>query len=49
MTRLFRNFYKCYRCDHEWDDFWSATCDDECPQCGARDCTPYLSEDAEDN
>ena len=22
---LFRNFYQCYRCNHEWEDVWSAT------------------------
>jgi hypothetical protein len=26
---LFRNFYQCYRCNHEWEDVWSATCDDD--------------------
>ena len=32
---LFRNFYRCARCGHEWTDEWSATCDDDCPHCGA--------------
>jgi len=27
---LFRNFYKC-PCGEEWEDVWSATCDDRCP------------------
>ena len=46
---LFRNFYQCYRCNHEWEDVWSATCDDDCPRCHARHCSPYKSEDEEDN
>jgi DNA-directed RNA polymerase subunit RPC12/RpoP len=46
---LFRNFYKCYRCNEEWEDVWSATCDDDCPHCGARHCSPYKSEDEEES
>ncbi len=44
---LFRNYYQCYRCNEEWEDVWSATCDDDCPHCGARHCSPYKSEDEE--
>jgi len=43
---LFRNFYRCDQCGHEWSDEWSAMCDDDCPQCGARHVSPYKSEDA---
>lgn len=43
----FRNFYRCARCGHEWSDAWSATCDDDCPECGARHMSPYKSEDIE--
>ena len=32
---LFRNFYRCANCGHEWEDVWSAMCDDDCPHCGA--------------
>lgn len=48
---MFRNFYRCPDCGEEWDDFWSAQCDDECPKdkCGARDISPYLSEDADED
>ena len=42
---LFRNYYRCVRCDHEWTDDWSATCDDDCPRCGARHMSPYKSDD----
>jgi predicted nucleic acid-binding Zn-ribbon protein len=46
---LFRNFYTCYRCGYEWQDIWSATCDDDCPHCGARYVSPTESEDAKDD
>jgi len=38
----FLNHYKCDRCWRRWADEW---CDDTCPHCGARDMTPYNSED----
>ncbi len=41
----FRNYYHCERCGHEWTDEWSATCDDDCPNCGARHMSPYKSDD----
>lgn len=41
----FLNHYTCYRCHRDWSDAWSCMCDDECPHCGARDMTPYESED----
>jgi len=40
----FRNYYRCARCRHEWSDEWSATCDDDCPKCGARHMSPYDSD-----
>jgi DNA-directed RNA polymerase subunit RPC12/RpoP len=46
---LFRNFYRCARCDQTWTDVWSATCDDDCPHCGARHMSPYKSEDIQDD
>ena len=30
----FLNYYNCARCDTDWTDEWSCTCDDECPHCG---------------
>src|SRR5712692_2821670 len=45
---LFRNYYRCAECDRTWTDVWSATCDDDCPHCGARHMSPYKSEDVED-
>ena len=41
----FRNHYRCDRCGQEWTDEWSATCDDDCPHCGARHMSPQHSED----
>src|SRR5438477_5442091 len=42
---LFRNYYRCARCQRTWTDEWSATCDDDCPHCGARHMSPFKSED----
>ena len=44
--RRFCNFYRCCRCGNEWEDVWSATCDDDCRVCGARHMSPYRSDDA---
>ncbi|WP_156433544.1 hypothetical protein [Bradyrhizobium retamae] len=41
----FLNHYKCDRCRRRWADEWSCMCDDTCPHCGARDMTPYESEE----
>jgi len=41
----FRNYYRCEECQHHWEDEWSAMCDDDCPQCGARHMSPYDSDD----
>ena len=46
--RRFRNLYRCGDCGHEWQDEWSCTCDDDCPDCGSRHWTPYKSEDIEE-
>ncbi len=43
----FLNHYRCERCCHEWTDVWSATCEDDCPSCGARHMEPYASEDVD--
>ena len=42
----FRNFYRCPACGTPWTDEWSAQCDDDCPNCGARHISPYWSEKA---
>ena len=41
----YRNYYKCARCDHKWEDQWSCMCDDDCPDCGARHMSPYDADD----
>lgn len=40
----FLNFYRCDTCGRIWTDEWSCMCDDECPHCGARDMSPFDSE-----
>jgi DNA-directed RNA polymerase subunit RPC12/RpoP len=42
---MFVNFYLCDRCGRKWRDVWSATCDNDCPHCGARHMSPYRSVD----
>jgi predicted nucleic acid-binding Zn-ribbon protein len=39
----FLNHYCCEECGHEWDDEWSAMCNDDCPHCGARHMEPFDS------
>jgi len=41
----FANHYRCARCERTWRDEWSCMCDDDCPHCGARHMSPYVSED----
>jgi predicted nucleic acid-binding Zn-ribbon protein len=41
----FLNDYRCGECGHEWTDEWSCMCDDTCPECGARNMSPYKSDD----
>ena len=43
---IFRNYYKCGDCGYQWNNTWSAMCDDDCPECGSRHWTPVRSEDA---
>jgi len=43
---LFRNYYVC-DCGEEWEDEWSAACDDRCPACNTS-CQPSQSETIED-
>ncbi len=44
-NQQFLNHYRCPRCQHEWSDVWTATCDDDCPKCGTRHISPYDSEE----
>lgn len=39
----FLNFYECPDCGHSWQDAWSCTPDDDCPECGTRHVSPYKS------
>ena len=37
----FQNAYRCPACEVEWQAAWSATCDDDCPECGAGAVQPH--------
>lgn len=41
----YRNYYKCARCQYEWQDEWSCNCDDDCPHCDARHVSPHEADD----
>ncbi len=41
----FVNHYECAECNETWADEWSCMCDDECPECGARNMSPIKSDD----
>lgn len=41
----FLNSYQCDDCGTSWEDEWSCCCDDECPNCGSGDWSPYESQD----
>jgi hypothetical protein len=45
LMAWYRNHYRCARCDYEWSDEWSCTCEDDCSACGTRHMTPYNSDD----
>lgn len=38
------NHYHCSDCGSNREDEWSCCCDDECPNCGSRNWSPYASE-----
>jgi len=42
---MYLNHYRCPECDTEWDDEWDCMCDDECPECGLKNISPFESED----
>lgn len=44
---IFRNFYRCSECGHEWQDEWSCGCNDRCPKCRT-EIEPYRSEEIKD-
>lgn len=46
---MFINHYECPRCACTWSDAWSCQSDDECPDCGMRDISPFDSEDDGDD
>jgi len=44
---LYRKFYKCSECGHEWEDVWDCLCNDRCPECDA-EIEPYDWEEVEE-
>jgi len=42
---VWNNHYRCPRCTYEWQDKWTATCDDDCRNCGNRALSPVSSDD----
>jgi hypothetical protein len=43
MAEQYHNFYKCPDCGHGWEGHWDCGCDDDCPECGCRNVSPYRS------
>ena len=43
---VFRNYYHCSECGYDWEDVWTATCDDRCSQCNTS-IQPEESEEVE--
>lgn len=41
----FLNFYECYKCQHKWQDVYKCAAGDMCPECGAKSCEPYRSDE----
>lgn len=41
----YNNRYVCPDCNATWDSDWSCGCDDECPECEARNISPVSSDD----
>ena len=41
----FNNRYVCPECKSNWEDEWSAKCDDTCPVCQCSNVSPVSSDD----
>ena len=41
---LFKNHYKCPKCNCRWEDEYECMVDDDCPKCGLRHISPWDSE-----
>jgi len=44
---LYRKFYCCSECGHEWEDAWDCLCNDRCPECNV-EIEPYDWEEVEE-
>lgn len=34
IITIFKNYYECTNCGHEWSDTYISLCEDNCPNCG---------------
>ena len=42
MVKLFRCFYKCDNCKHQWDTVYKDSVDiDDCPECEREEVEPH--------
>lgn len=44
-----RNKYACYMCNARWIDCYHGQPESNCPECGAKHCTPYDSDEIDEN
>jgi len=44
VVPLYRNYYKCSECGHEWHSDWNCVCNDRCHKCNT-EIKPTRSED----
>jgi len=44
---LYRKFYRCSECSHEWEDTWDCLCNDRCPECNT-EIEPFDWEEVEE-
>lgn len=43
-VKEYMNYYRCPDCKVEWDDVWTCTCNDKCPECN-KEIEPIKSEE----
>ena len=48
MSDMFEIFYVCYECNKPFEDYWSSCVDSDCPDCGARNVSPFDSKEERD-